>query len=384
MPFEFTTAGRIIVGRGAVREAGAAAAVFGRRALLVSGRSPARAARVRDELVVAGLDVIAWPTDGEPDTTSVTRGVAAARDAACDVVIGVGGGSALDSAKAIAAIAANDGDLFDYLEVIGGSQALTRPSLPVVAVPTTAGTGSEVTRNAVLTSSAHALKVSLRSPLMMPRVAIIDPELTVELPRHLTATTGLDALTQLIEAFVSIRANPMTDALCREGIRRAALALPRACRDGTDLDAREDMALASLWSGMALANAALGAVHGCAGPIGGMFAAPHGALCAALLPHMMAGNLDALRSTGIHAPVLARFDEVARLLTARRDATADDGVVWIRALCAELDVPHLSTWGVTRGGLDEVVANALRTSSMKGNPIVLSRDALAAILDAAL
>ena len=384
MPFEFATAGRIIVGRGAVREAGAAAVAFGRRALLVSGRSPARAARVRDELVGAGLDVIDWPTDGEPDTTSITRGVAAARDAACDVVIGVGGGSALDSAKAIAAIAANDGDLFDYLEVIGGGRALTRPSLPVVAVPTTAGTGSEVTRNAVLTSSAHALKVSLRSPLMLPRVAIVDPELTLGLPRHLTATTGLDALTQLIEAFVSVRANPMTDALCREGIRRAAVALPRVCRNGADLAAREDMAVASLWSGMALANAALGAVHGCAGPIGGMFAAPHGALCAALLPHIMAGNLDALRSTGMQAPALVRFDEVARLLTARRDATADDGVAWIRALCAELDVPRLSTWGVTRDGLDEVVSNALRTSSMKGNPIVLDRDALVAILDAAL
>jgi alcohol dehydrogenase class IV len=384
MPFEFATAGRIVFGRGAVRDAGAAAGAFGQRVLLVTGASPARAARARDGLVAAGLDVIDWATAGEPDTAGITRGVIAARDAGCDVIVGVGGGSVLDAAKAIAAIAGNDGDLFDYLEVIGSGRALTRPSLPVVAVPTTAGTGSEVTRNAVLTSTAHAVKVSLRSPHMLPRVAIVDPELTIDLPAGLTATTGLDALTQLIEAFVSNRANPLTDALCREGIRRAAGALPRACRDGTDMDAREDMALASLWSGMALANAALGAVHGCAGPLGGIFAAPHGALCAALLPHVMAANLAALRNAGSDTPAPGRFDEVGRLVTGRQDAAADDGIAWIRALCADLDVPGLATWGLTTTRIDEVVAKAQRASSMKGNPVVLDHDALAAVLIAAL
>lgn len=377
--FEFATAARVIVGRGAVREAGAAAVAFGTRVLLVTGRSPARAAGVRALLAAAGADVHVWSTAGEPSLDDVTRGVAAARDAACDVVVAIGGGSVLDTGKAIAALAANDGELLDYLEVIGRGAPLTRPSLPVVAVPTTAGTGSEVTRNAVLASREHGVKVSLRSPHMLPRVAIVDPELAVDLPRAITATTGLDALTQLIEAFVSVRAQPMTDALCEAGLRRAATALPRVCRDGHDLGAREDMALAALWSGMALANAGLGAVHGIAGPLGGMFGAPHGALCAALLPHVMAANIAALRrAAGIGA--LTRFDQVARLVTGSADATATDGVAWVRALCQDLDIRGLGALGVQAASIDGVVPHARRASSMKGNPIALTDDELSSIL----
>ena len=192
----------------------------------------------------------------------------------------------------------NGGRLLDYLEVVGGGQPLARPSAPCIAIPTTAGTGSEVTRNAVLSAPDQRVKVSLRSPLMLPRLAVVDPTLTQGLPRSITASTGLDALTQLIEPYVSCRANPATDAWCVEGLRRASGALRRACDDGADVDAREQMALASLFSGFALANAGLGAVHGFAGTIGGMFDAPHGAICAALLPHVMAGNLRALASRG--------------------------------------------------------------------------------------
>jgi len=381
--FEFATASRIIFGRGTAQQGGAAAVAIGRRALLVCGRTPARAAGVHASLEAAGLAVTAWPTAGEPYIDDITRGVAAARDAACDVVVAVGGGSALDTGKAIAAIAANGGDVLDYLEVIGAGRALARPALPVVAVPTTAGTGSEVTRNAVLASREHRVKVSLRSPHMLPRVAIVDPELTVTLPAAATATTGLDALTQLIEPFVSARANPMTDALCAAGIARAAAALPRAWRDGTDIDARTDMALASLWSGMALANAGLGAVHGLAGPLGGMFEAPHGALCAALLPHVMAGNIAALRRRS-QAPALARFDEVARLLTGRPGAVADDGVRLVTDLCVEFSVPRLAHYGITAAHVADVVPHAQRASSMKGNPVELTAAELEELLSAAL
>ena len=217
------------------------------------------------------------------------------------------GGSAIDAAKAIAALLTNDGELFDYLEVIGRAKPLTQPSAPCICIPTTAGTGAEVTRNAVLSSLKHRVKVSLRSPFMLPRLAVIDPELTVDLPPKLTATTGLDALTQLIEPFVSIRANPLTDALCREGIQRVARSLRRACETGAP-EAREDLALASLFSGLALANAGLGSVHGFASPIGGMFAAPHGAICAALLPHVMTTNIAALRERTSDSKALARYD----------------------------------------------------------------------------
>jgi len=215
------------------------------------------------------VDAVIFSVDGEPSLSTIREGVALAKTERCDFVVGFGGGSAIDAGKAIAAMLTNPGDVLDYLEIIGQGKVLKSNSAPFLAIPTTAGTGSEVTRNAVLASPEHRLKVSLRSPYLQPRIALVDPELALELPAALTATTGLDALTQLIEAYVSCRANPMTDALCAEGIRRAARSLRRACDDGHNLAAREDMALASLLSGIALANAGLGAVHGFAGPIAG-------------------------------------------------------------------------------------------------------------------
>lgn len=211
------------------------------------------------------------------------------------MVIGLGGGSVLDAGKAIAALVTNLGNVFDYLEVIGKGQPLVNAPLPFIAIPTTAGTGTEVTRNAVLGSPAHGVKVSLRSPMMLPSLAIVDPELTYGLPPEITASSGLDALTQLIEPFVSVKANPMTDAICREGIRHAAKSLRTVYHNGADASAREGMSLASLFGGLALANAALGAVHGFAGPLGGMLNAPHGAICAKLLPLVMEVNIKVLR-----------------------------------------------------------------------------------------
>jgi alcohol dehydrogenase class IV len=375
--FEFATAHRIVFGEGALRQVPAAATSMGRRALLVTGASPERAAPLRHALEAAHVSAVPFSVPGEP-TLDLIR--SAPRD--CDLVIAFGGGSALDAGKAIAALLTNPGDPLDYLEVIGLGRPLANPAAPCIAIPTTAGTGSEVTRNAVLASVERRVKASLRSPSMLPRLAVVDPELTYELPRAITASTGLDALTQLIEPYVSQRANPMTDQFCVEGMRRAAAALPRVWENGGDRDARAHMAWASLLGGMALANAALGAVHGFAAPIGGMWTAPHGAVCAALLPYAMEVNIRALRS---RAPErLTRYDEVARLLTGNPHATADDGVAWIAALCRKLEIPPLRTYGVAGSDLAILVEKAAQASSMKGNPIVLTEEELREIISRAL
>ncbi len=382
--FEFATANRILFGPGALHEAGPAAASLGRRALVVTSSDSTRAGPLLMALEAQGLTCVIFTVKGEPSIEMARRGTRLAAEAKADLAIGFGGGSAIDAAKAIAALAANGGDPLDYLEVVGRGQALNKPSLPTIAIPTTAGTGAEVTRNAVLAVPEQRIKVSLRSPTMLPRVAIVDPELTRSLPPDVTASTGLDALTQLIEPFTSGRANPLTDALCREGIVRAARSLPRVYRDGNDIGAREDMALASLFGGLALANAGLGAAHGFAGPVGGMFPAPHGAICAALLPHVMAVNVAALASRQPEGAASLRYDEVARLLTGDDAARADDGIAWVRALCADLGVPPLRAYGVTAGDVPTLVEKTAVASSTKANPIALTKDELTQILERAL
>jgi alcohol dehydrogenase class IV len=384
MRFEFATATRILFGPGALSEAAPAAKALGRRALVVTGQDGGRAAPLIEMLEAQGVDAVPASVAGEPTVELVRAGVERAREAGYDLVIGLGGGSVLDAGKAIAALLANPGDPLDYLEIIGQGRALTRPSAPYIAIPTTAGTGAEVTRNAVLASSEHKLKASLRSPLMYPRLAIVDPELTHSLPPAVTASTGLDALTQLVEPFVSAGASPLTDACCREGIGRAARSLRRACENGRDAAAREDMALASLLGGLALANARLGAVHGCAAVLGGRYPAPHGAVCARLLPFVMAVNVAALNERGGEAPAIRRYEEVARILTGRADASIADGIRWVHALSADLGVPRLSRYGMTTGDVPAVVAEAQRASSTKGNPIALTDDEMATVLRHAL
>jgi alcohol dehydrogenase class IV len=320
---------------------------------------------------------------GEPTTDLVREGTRQALEAGCDCVIGVGGGSAIDAAKAIAALLANGGDPLDYLEVVGRGLPLVRPSVPWMAMPTTAGTGAEVTRNAVLASSEHGVKVSLRSPAMLAHIALVDPELTYSMPPEVTASTGLDALTQLIEPYVSIRANPMTDSFCREGMTRVARSLRRACGQDTDIAAREDMMLASLFGGLALTNAGLGAAHGFAAPLGGAFDAPHGAVCAALLPHVMRTNIRALEERQPSSPALRRYREIAHTLTTNAEAEAGDGVRWVEQLCADLHVPPLATYGIVPNDFPPLVQNAAAASSMKGNPIALTPVELQEILERA-
>lgn len=384
MQFAFATATEIVFGAGARTTVGERARHLGSRALVVTGRSDAPSAEIIASLHTRGLPLLRWSVDGEPVIASARAAVDAARQHRADVVVGCGGGSAIDLGKAVAALLANPGDPLDYLEVIGRGQALTRRSVPFIAVPTTAGTGAEVTRNAVLGVPEERQKVSLRSPLMLPVLAIVDPELTLALPAALTASTGMDALTQLIEPYVSVKANPLTDAICLEGLPRVARALRRAVRDGNDLDARTDMALGSLFGGLALANAALGAVHGFAAPIGGRFPAPHGAVCAALLPHVMKANVRALQARGGDTDRLDRFATVARLLTGEPDASAADGVEWIEHLRDDLTIPALGAYGIGPEHVDDLVSAASRASSMRGNPIALEATELRDVLLAAL
>ena len=384
MQFEFATATRIVFGAGSAAKIPGEAQALGRRALLVVGGNVRRAEKLLTELSAAGISTRIFQAVGEPEIATVEDGVTQAKKGNCDVVVALGGGSVIDAGKAIAAMLANDGDLLDYLEIIGGGQSLKNRSAPFIAIPTTAGTGAEVTRNAVIGSPEHKVKVSLRSPLMLARVAVIDPDLTCDLPPSLTAATGLDALPQLIEPFVCSRANPLTDGFCTEGIPRVARSLREAVRNGQNKSAREDMALASLFGGLALANAGLGAVHGFAGPIGGMFPAPHGAVCAALLPHVMAANLRALRVRQPDSPALRRYDRVAAWLTGNPQATADAGVEWVQRLVADLPIPKLGAYGIREEHVADIVAKAANASSMKANPIVLTPEELAQTLRRAL
>ena len=372
MGFEFATAGRIVFGHGAVREVPVASRLFGRRALLVTGGSMQAAAALADSLKEAGLDCRLFSVAEEPTIDLVRRAVGYARAGQCDHVIGCGGGSAIDAAKAVAALMANPGDPLDYIEVIGQGKPLVSPSAPCIAIPTTAGTGAEVTRNAVLASPEQKVKASLRSPHMLPRLAVVDPDLTSNLPPALTASTGLDALTQLIEPYVSVRANPMTDMFCLEGIRHVARSLRSAYGNGLDAEARCGMALASLLGGLALANAGLGAVHGFAAPIGGMFPAPHGAVCAALLPAAIEVNIHALRSRAAQSDRLQRYETVARILTGEAAAGAEAAASWVRGLCDELNIQPLRAYGITEHDTPDLVEKASQASSMKGNPIPLT------------
>lgn len=379
MNFEIATPARIIVGDGKVQDVGSIARALGSRALVVEGMSD-RAQPVHELLRARGIATTRVRVPGEPTTSLVEQAVADARAERCDVVVALGGGSVIDAGKAIAALLTNRGELREYLEVVGDGRPITERAAPCIAIPTTAGTGAEVTRNAVLMVEDAHVKVSLRSPLMLPTVALIDPALTYTLPPALTASTGMDALTQCIEPFVSPRANPITDAMAREGVHRAARSLRRAYHDGSDTDARRDMAIASLCGGLALANAKLGAVHGFAAPLGGMFPIPHGTACARLLAPVVAINIRALRERAPASPALARYEEVARILTGRSDARADDAAAWLQALVDELHIPLLREYGVAGADIARVVEPARRASSMQGNPIVLTDTELAETL----
>jgi alcohol dehydrogenase class IV len=383
--FELATPSRVLFGAGRIREVPDLLRGLGvRRTLLVVGRSRERARDLERALVEAGFAPVLFSVPGEPTIEMAREGTALAIQNGCDSVVALGGGSALDAGKAIAALVANGGDPLDYLEVVGRGAPLKERSIPLVAIPTTAGTGSEVTRNAVLASKEAGAKASLRSHGMLPAVAIVDPDLLAGAPRAVLASSGLDALSQLIEPFLSKRSNPVTDALAREGMRRSARSLRRAVLSGTDESAREDLAIASLFGGICLANAGLGAIHGFAAPLGGMFDAPHGAVCAALLPAVLSVNLRAVRARGGGEELIDRFREVATILTNNPAATADDASECAEVLVRDLEIPSLRHYGLRELDVAALVEKAKVASSMKANPVALDEAELVEIVERSL
>jgi len=382
MHFEFATAGRIVFGWGAAATLPREVAALGRRVFLVTGRDAGRLAPLLAELAEA-VHLTPFAVPGEPTLGLVEEARVRAAAAGCDVVLAVGGGSAIDAAKAVAGMLANPGDLREHLEVVGQGRPLAHPGRPLVAVPTTAGTGSEVTRNAVLRDEGAGVKASLRSPHLLPRLALVDPALTVSLPRPATLGSGMDALTQLLEGLVTRRANPLTHGLAREGLQACARGLRRVCADGGDRPGRQDMALAALCGGLVLANAGLGAVHGLAGVLGGRWDAPHGMLCGALLAPVMAANIRALEARG-PAAALEGYAEAARLLTGDPAADPRAGAAWVAHLARDLGVPRLEAWGVQRADLAGALAQALRSRSFQANPVDLTAGELAVALEEAL
>ena len=381
--FQFATASRILFGNQVRFQITEKVRPFGKKAFLLSGSHPERIDWLSAMLIEAKFEIDSAPVSGEPEISNVLKTVERARRFNAEFVIAVGGGSVLDTGKVVAAMLTNHEPLENYLEVIGGGKSLTRRPVPFVAVPTTAGTGTEVTKNAVICSSEHKIKVSMRHEWMIPDLAVIDPGLTLSLPAELTATTGLDALTQLIEPFVSSMRNPLTDGICREGLFRAASSLEQVFHHLDDSLARENMAIASLFSGIALANAGLGAVHGFAGPMGGMFGIPHGLLCARFLPPVITMNVQRLSALQ-NGQQIDRFHELGRILTGRPGSTADDAVRWIKDLCETLKIPPLSNYDIARESFDEIIEKARRASSMRGNPVVLRDDDLIQILNSAV
>ena len=379
MNLDFSAPGRILFGCGRLDEAAREVSAWSDRVLLLTGGDPSRAEPLRVALAAAGSRVRTWSHTGEPRVEDLSAVLAVAREFSAGAVVAVGGGSVLDLGKAVAALAPHDADPMDHLEVVGRGRPLPGPGLPFAAVPTTAGTGSEATRNAVL--GARGVKASLRGPQLMPRLALVDPSFALDLPRQVTAWSGMDALVQLLEPLVSRFANPLVDGLCRTGIPLSVRSLPVALDHPRDLAARADLALASLLSGMALANAKLGAVHGLAGPLGGAFPAPHGALCARLLVPVWKANLAASdRVPGARE----RFLDASRLLAGSVDADLADGLRELERLSGLCAAPGLSRWGMTESDIPRVREAGLRASSMKGNPVELFPEEVDGILREAL
>lgn len=381
--FDFSSANQVVFGQGKLAAVGDAAARMGKKAFILAGIFGKDLERLKTMLQASQVAVEIFHVDGEPTIEMIDRARTAAQQSGCDHVIGFGGGSAIDTGKAVAAMLTNPGELLDYLEVVGRNQSIKTPPLPYIAIPTTAGTGSEVTRNAVITASGERVKVSLRSPLLLPRLAVVDPQLTLSLPPAVTASTGMDALTQVIEPFVSKKANAFIDLFCRAGIKSGAGSLLKAYQNGQDEEAREGMAFTSLMGGLALANAGLGAVHGFAGPIGGLYSAPHGVVCACLLSPVIKVNARALAAREPEAIALMKYQEIAQLVTGKENATVTDLGDWVEELRLSIAIPPLRDYGVKLSDLDLLVEKGAVASSMKTNPILLQRGELREILEMA-
>ncbi|MHA2298153.1 MAG: iron-containing alcohol dehydrogenase [Candidatus Hodarchaeales archaeon] len=391
MDFEFLHSPRIIFGLSQFQRIGILVKEFGSNALIVASESALEKTGAKqiidEEFSNQDIEVTFFQVKGEPEIELVDRGADLGKESGANVVVGIGGGSAVDAGKAIAGLITNGGSTLDYMEVIGKGKKIGRPTLPYIAVPTTAGTGSEVTKNAVISARKEGFKASIRSLYLVPSLVVIDPELMVTIPQEVTARCGMDTLTQLIESYTSRNANPLTDSLAELGIKFAAKSIRVTYSTGTDIDARESMALASLLSGLCLANAGLGAVHGFASPIGAIYPIPHGSVCAALLPPTVEMNMRELKKLPDHLS-LEKYARIGELLTGRTFTEADEAckatTEYLYDLSTFLKIARLSSFGIEAENFPEIIEKAKKASSMKYNPIKLSTGALQDILERAL
>lgn len=380
MNFEFASSQRIIFGSGNISQAKELIKSFGSRIMIVTGKHNSMGNIVLDEIQRFGqIKTIHIICDKEPDIVFIGTCLKENRKSKPDVVVAMGGGSVIDAGKALAILLSNEGDVRDYLEVVGKGKHFACQSLPFIAIPTTSGTGSEATRNAVITDRDNNVKASLRSPFMLPKVALIDPELILGLPHAITASTGMDALTQVIEPFITRKANPLTDAICIQALSIARHALETSYCEPNNLRAREQMSLVSLLGGMALANSGLGVVHGFAAAIGGMFPeARHGQICAALLPASFQVNYDACRRKDDLIEITRKMDKISILLSGN-DQTP--GGISLNEIAQTLNIPRLAHLGMTKQDFPLIIQLAMQSSSMKGNPVNLESDELQQILE---
>ena len=381
MNFNFATSNRIIFGEGMISSLKEIVGAYGKKALIIKGKEKPYPDTLFSICKESGLEWVCFDVVKEPDIESVNQAAEIGRQNNCEFVIGFGGGSVIDTGKAVAALLNNQGSLMEYLEVVGNGKPLKDLSKPYIAIPTTAGTGSEVTRNAVIAVPEQNVKVSMRNAYLLPDVAIIDPELTYEVPKNITATTGMDAFTQVIEPYVSKNNNPLVDLFCREAIPLCAIYLKRAWKDGNDIEARGKMAWVSLLGGLALANAKLGAVHGFAGPIGGMFNVPHGSVCAALLASVFSVNVKALSKRENSSELISRYTDISKWITGHERASISEGIEWLATLSNKLRIPSLSELGIKRSDFALIIEKSKNSSSMKGNPVRLTDEELENILD---
>ena len=376
--FAFATADMIRFGRGEAVQAVPALVALGARVLLVTGATPARAGWLKDALEAEAVAVTVFSVAHEPDVALIESGVAKAREAQIQAVIAIGGGAVVDAGKAIAALAPATRPMLDHLEVVGKGLPLDVDPLPFAALPTTAGTGAEVTKNAVIAVPEAQRKVSLRDPRMLPTLAIVDPALTDNCPRGVTLASGLDAVTQVIEPYLSSKANPLTDAICRDAIPKGLVAI-RQIMAGEDPDARDALAWVSLCGGLALANSGLGVVHGLAGPLGGLSNAAHGAICGALLPHGLRANAEAGDDPDLQARIAEVQGWIARAFGGAPDAAFDTLHNWSR----EAGLPGLDAQGIMDAARAKAAKDAVSSSSMKVNPVALTEEQLLDLMERA-
>lgn len=378
--FSFSSPQTIHFGRGQSQQAASIAKGFGETVLIIYGSNAKRAEWLVTLCNNAGLSVKTISCQNEPSLPDIERALAGLQGFRPAVVIGLGGGSVIDMAKALAALIPSTGPALSYLEVVGDGRPLDAPPIPMIALPTTAGTGAEVTKNAVISVPEHGLKVSLRDPRMIPQIAIVDADLMQGAPQRVTLAAGLDAVTQVIEPYLSIKSNPMTDAICRAAIPVALRELRHVVENDAP-DAWDAMAWVSTCGGLALANAGLGAVHGFAGVIGGKTNAPHGEICGTLLPAVLESHLrQAEKHTDIHDRltwVLGHID--TNFATGRQGG----GLAELRQWSTTLGLRSLKDLGLSSCDYGAVADAAVTASSMKGNPFSLTHVDLIEILRAA-